>query len=75
MPPGLQSSDMTAVGRSASKLVVSKAGKVVLGGSGRPVSSYAGLSRGHWNVLMTVHDFPLSGVHGCVPPFCFHLPS
>ena len=36
MPPGLQSSEMTAAGRSASKLVLSKAGKMVLGGYGRP---------------------------------------
>lgn len=65
---------MTAVGRLASKLLLSKAGKVVLGGSGRPASSHAGLSRGHWNVLMTVDDFPLSGVWLCVS-FSFHLPS
>lgn len=68
MPLGLQSSEMTAAGRSSSKLVLSKAGKVVLGGYGRPASSHAGLSRGHWSILMSVNDFPLSGVRGCVSP-------
>lgn len=56
------------------KLVLSKAGKVVLGGSGRPVSSHAGLSRGHWNVLMTVDDFPFWCARLCVSSvFICHL--
>ena len=36
MPTGPQSSEVTGAGRSASKLVQSQAGKVVLGGHGRP---------------------------------------
>ena len=36
MPPEQESSEVTGAGRFASKLVLSQAGKVMLGGPGRP---------------------------------------